>query len=99
MADGCQHTLTCRFLHGQLVKNQEVTPSNEGLVVETLRTLSELMIYGDKHSEQFFEYVPALCTPLVNFLITMRPLAASSARRRCSLSSWTSSGRTSTASR
>lgn len=43
-----------RYQHGILCSNTDITPANRGLVVETLRTIAELMIWGDQHNENFF---------------------------------------------
>ena len=50
-----------RYLHSQLVKFRDSSSSGASeqqvaTCVENLRSLSELMIYGDKHNEQFFEF-------------------------------------------
>lgn len=45
-----------RSLHAQLVKYvAEGGTAHETQIVEILRSVSELMVYGDKHSERFFE--------------------------------------------
>lgn len=49
--------LFCRYLYGQLVKNPVVTETNKDHIVEVLRSIAELMIWGDQHNENFFEYV------------------------------------------
>ena len=45
-----------RTLYETLKLNRTVTRENHGLVIETLRSISELVVYGDKHSESFFEF-------------------------------------------
>lgn len=42
--------------YNTLIKNRVVTSNNQLIIIETLRTLAEIMVYGDKNSEQFFEY-------------------------------------------
>ena len=42
-----------RDLYETLKLNRIVTRENHGLVIETLRSISELVVYGDKHSESF----------------------------------------------
>ena len=43
-------------LHQQLVKTTAVTERNKASVVETLRTIAELIIWGDKHDAAFFDF-------------------------------------------
>lgn len=45
-----------RHLHDTLIRNSTVTDSNRDLVVETLRSIAELMIWGDQHEPRFFDY-------------------------------------------
>lgn len=45
-----------RLLYSQLNKAEVVTPSNQDRVVEILRSIAELMIWGDQHDEKFFLY-------------------------------------------
>lgn len=52
---GCVAGMGCRQLHQQLVANQQITPSNQAVVIETLRTLSELVVYGESKAELLFE--------------------------------------------
>jgi len=40
-----------------LGKNQTVTEQNQGLLVETLRSISEILIWGDQNDGSVFEYV------------------------------------------
>lgn len=39
-----------------IIRNRSVTNSNQSTIIEALRSLAEIMIYGDKNSEAFFEY-------------------------------------------
>ncbi len=39
-----------------LQKNQVVNDANRDAVVEALRSMAELMIWGDQHDPKFFEY-------------------------------------------
>ena len=59
-ANGCLPAVlsprTNSYIHSQLVKYREISASNEAAIIEHLRSLSELIIYGDKHNEQFFEF-------------------------------------------
>ena len=45
-----------RHLHDTLIRNAVVTDSNRDVVVETLRSIAELMIWGDQHEPGFFDY-------------------------------------------
>ena len=45
-----------RYLHDTLIRNSVVTDSNRDVVVETLRSIAELMIWGDQHEPRFFDY-------------------------------------------
>lgn len=38
-------------------KNQTVSESNRGLLVETLRSVAEILIWGDQNDSSVFEYV------------------------------------------
>ena len=40
-----------------LSKNQTVTEHNKTLLVETLRSMSEMLIWGDQNDSSVFEYV------------------------------------------
>lgn len=48
-------TTGCRYLHGVLCKNQTVTEQNLSLLVETLRSISEILIWGDQNDSSVFE--------------------------------------------
>uniref|UniRef100_A0A7S0H9W9 FPL domain-containing protein n=2 Tax=Amorphochlora amoebiformis TaxID=1561963 RepID=A0A7S0H9W9_9EUKA len=45
-----------KYLYGQLVKNLVVTKKNQNTIVEVLRQIAELMIWGDKHNSSFFDF-------------------------------------------
>ncbi|KAL6660439.1 hypothetical protein ACP70R_001985 [Stipagrostis hirtigluma subsp. patula] len=45
-----------RYLTDQLQKVHVVNESNKDFVIEALRSIAELMIYGDQHDQSFFEY-------------------------------------------
>lgn len=45
-----------KYLHDTLIRNRVVTDANRDLVVETLRSIAELMIWGDQHEPRFFDY-------------------------------------------
>ncbi len=44
------------FLHEVLDSNAKVHPGNKDTVVEALRSIAELMIWGDQHDASFFEF-------------------------------------------
>ena len=44
-----------RTLHQRLVENKVVTSQNQAMVIETLRVLSEMVIFGDNNYELLFE--------------------------------------------
>ncbi|CAG9460763.1 unnamed protein product [Pedinophyceae sp. YPF-701] len=43
-------------LHQVLMKNPTVTEANQDVLVETLRSTAELMIWGDQHNAALFDY-------------------------------------------
>ena len=45
-----------RKIYQQLVENKSVTRNNESLVVEILRVLAEMVVYGDNKSELLFDF-------------------------------------------
>eukprot|EP00850_Spirogloea_muscicola_P019717 SM000197S05460 [mRNA] locus=s197:215652:223016:+ [translate_table: standard] len=45
-----------RHLNEQLHKYAVINDANKGVVVETLRSIAELMIWGDQHEPAFFEF-------------------------------------------
>ena len=50
-----QLILFYRYLHSVLTKNSVVTESNKGLLVETLRSIAEILIWGDQNDSSVFE--------------------------------------------
>lgn len=44
-----------RYLHGLLQKHATVTEQNRGLLVEALRAISEILIWGDQNDSTVFE--------------------------------------------
>ena len=48
--------LVVRYLYSQLVKYPVVDSSNSARIVEVLRSIAELMIWGDQHNPLFFDY-------------------------------------------
>jgi hypothetical protein len=44
-----------RSLHGRLLENKVITAHNQAMVIETLRILSEMVVYGDNNYELLFE--------------------------------------------
>ncbi|GIY14226.1 protein CLEC16A homolog [Caerostris extrusa] len=50
-----------KYLYHVLYKNQTVNEQNKSLLVETLRSIAEILIWGDQNDSTVFEYViPAL---------------------------------------
>ena len=50
-----------RYLHYVLSKNSVVNETNRGLMVETLRSIAEILIWGDQNDSRVFEYVYIVC--------------------------------------
>ena len=44
-----------RYLHHVLTKNQTITESNKSMIVESLRSMSEILIWGDQNDSSVFE--------------------------------------------
>ncbi|CAM1154745.1 Uncharacterised protein g11382 [Pycnogonum litorale] len=44
-----------KYLYNFLSKNQQVSDSNRGLLVETLRSIAEILIWGDQNDSSVFE--------------------------------------------
>lgn len=45
----------CRYLHYVVTKNSTVNETNRGLLVETLRSIAEILIWGDQNDSRVFE--------------------------------------------
>lgn len=45
-----------KYLHYILQRNSTVTDSNKGLVVETLRSIAEILIWGDQNDSTVFDF-------------------------------------------
>ncbi|PRP81025.1 hypothetical protein PROFUN_11177 [Planoprotostelium fungivorum] len=45
-----------QYLYEQLVKNPTINEQNKALIVETLRQIAELLIWGDQHSQDYFDF-------------------------------------------
>ena len=45
-----------RYLRDMLIRNPVVTDANRDAVVETLRSIAELMVWGDQHDPRFLDY-------------------------------------------
>lgn len=61
--------LCYRYLHGVLSKNENVTESNKKLLVECLRAIAELLIWGDQNDSSVFEFVTACFTNIKNHTV------------------------------
>ena len=44
-----------RYLHYILQRNSTVTEANKALLVETLRSIAEILIWGDQNDSTVFE--------------------------------------------
>lgn len=44
-----------RYLYNVMIKNQTVSESNRSLLVETLRSITEILIWGDQNDSSVFE--------------------------------------------
>lgn len=45
----------CRYLYHVLTKNTTVTEQNRNLLVETIRSITEILIWGDQNDSSVFE--------------------------------------------
>uniref|UniRef100_T1HT72 FPL domain-containing protein n=1 Tax=Rhodnius prolixus TaxID=13249 RepID=T1HT72_RHOPR len=45
-----------KYLHNVLSKNQTVSENNRGLLVETLRSIAEILIWGDQNDSSVFDF-------------------------------------------
>ncbi|KAL6053147.1 FPL domain-containing protein [Balamuthia mandrillaris] len=45
-----------KTLHEQLTRNRVITEKNQKLIIETLRQIAEIMIWGDQHNTAFFDF-------------------------------------------
>uniref|UniRef100_A0A7E4ZSZ0 FPL domain-containing protein n=1 Tax=Panagrellus redivivus TaxID=6233 RepID=A0A7E4ZSZ0_PANRE len=45
-----------KYLHGVLAKNKVVTESNRDIVIEALRLLSEVLVWGDQNDVSIFDF-------------------------------------------
>lgn len=45
-----------KYLYNVLSRNQTVSEHNRGLLVETLRSIAEILIWGDQNDSSVFEY-------------------------------------------
>lgn len=46
-----------KYLYNVLARNQTVSEHNRGLLVESLRCIAEILIWGDQNDSSVFEYV------------------------------------------
>lgn len=51
-----------------LSKNQNVSENNRGLLVESLRSIAEILIWGDQNDSSVFEYVSLFIEKYDNYL-------------------------------
>lgn len=45
-----------KYLYNVLSKNQNVSDNNRGLLVETLRSIAEILIWGDQNDSSVFDF-------------------------------------------
>ena len=45
-----------KYLYSQLVREPQINNNNKARIVEILRTIAELMIWGDQHNPAFFDF-------------------------------------------
>jgi protein CLEC16A len=45
-----------QYLHAVLLRHPTITDANRDLLVETLRQLAEVLIWGDQHNPEFFDF-------------------------------------------
>ena len=45
-----------KYLYSVLSKNQTVTESNKSLLVETIRAMAEILIWGDQNDSSVFDF-------------------------------------------
>ena len=45
-----------KYLYSVLSKNQTVTESNKSLLVETIRSIAEILIWGDQNDSSVFDF-------------------------------------------
>lgn len=51
----CFSFLSLRYLYHVLTKNTTVTEQNRNLLVETIRSITEILIWGDQNDSSVFE--------------------------------------------
>lgn len=76
-------------LHATLVRLHATLSSNDDHIIDCVKQISELMVYGDKNDEKFFECVSSCGVfaydegePCDVLVVTCRATAGSSAKRR-----------------
>lgn len=57
-----------KYLYSILEKNTTVSESNRGLLVESLRCIAEILIWGDQHDSLVFEWVP-FCQFIIDVIL------------------------------
>jgi hypothetical protein len=52
-------------LHASLLREKAAVPSeaSDAKLIDIIKQISEMMVYGDKHDESFFQYVSAAVIP------------------------------------
>ena len=54
MIDPCL-TISCRYQYQVLLRNPTVTDNNKQTIVETFRSIAEILIWGDQNDSRVFE--------------------------------------------
>lgn len=49
------HSCSSRYMYHVLTKNTTVTDHNRNLLVETIRSITEILIWGDQNDSSVFE--------------------------------------------
>lgn len=58
-----------RYMYHVLTKNTTVTDHNRNLLVETIRSITEILIWGDQNDSSVFECVLAFFFTLLFFFL------------------------------
>uniref|UniRef100_A0A914C4R6 FPL domain-containing protein n=1 Tax=Acrobeloides nanus TaxID=290746 RepID=A0A914C4R6_9BILA len=45
-----------KYLHGILLKNEKITESNKALIIEAIRLITEILIWGDQNDTSVFDF-------------------------------------------
>ncbi|KAI6188018.1 FPL domain-containing protein [Aphelenchoides besseyi] len=45
-----------KYLHGVLTKNEKITENNKAIIIEAVRTMTEILIWGDQNDSSVFDF-------------------------------------------